>query len=379
MVESDITDRTLPTGTVTFLRTDVEGSMALSRALGSRWDALNDRHLGLIRSAVDAAGGVVVRTEGDAVFAAFQEAGAGVRAAIDAQRAIADADWPADAQIRVRMGIHSGEAHLAGDDYGGFDVNRAARVAATGHGGQILLSGASQALVADALPDGVTLRDLGTYVLRDVPRPERLFQVDVPGLRTAFPALRAATPTIGDLPSRMTSFIGRGAELDELRALLGEQRLVTLTGPGGIGKTSLAVETARSVADRFADGAWFVPLAQVDDPSIVASVIARTIGLFDGPGRPGRDALGPYLSGRSVLLVLDNFERLLDASSDVADILRASPASRYPVDQPGATADPRRAGVPGRAAGRSLPDAVRGARTSGQTWLEARGRSSSPR
>ena len=201
MVESDITDRTLPTGTVTFLRTDVEGSMALSRALGSRWDALNDRHLGLIRSAVEAAGGVVVRTEGDAVFAAFQEAGAGVRAAIDAQRAIADADWPADAQIRVRMGIHSGEAHLAGDDYGGFDVNRAARVAATGHGGQILLSGASQALVADALPDGVTLRDLGTYVLRDVPRPERLFQVDsCQVFRTAFPPLRAAAPTIGDLP-----------------------------------------------------------------------------------------------------------------------------------------------------------------------------------
>ncbi len=328
MVESDITDRTLPTGTVTFLRTDVEGSMALSRALGSRWDALNDRHLGLIRGAVDAAGGVVVRTEGDAVFAAFQEAGAGVRAAIEAQRALVEADWPADAQIRVRMGLHSGEAHLAGDDYGGFDVNRAARVAATGHGGQIILSSTTRGLVESSLPDGVDLRDLGRHALRDLPQPEQLFQLDVPGLRTAFPALRTAMPTIGDLPSRMTSFVGREAELDELRELLGEQRLVTLTGPGGIGKTSLAVETARSVAHRFADGAWFVPLAQVDEPSIVASVIARTIGLFDGPARPARDALGPYLAERSVLLVLDNFERLLDASSDVADILRASSASR---------------------------------------------------
>ena len=302
--------------------------MALSRALGSRWDALNDRHLGLIRSAVDAAGGVVVRTEGDAVFAAFQEAGAGVRAAVDAQRALADADWPADAQIRVRMGIHSGEAHLAGDDYGGFDVNRAARVAATGHGGQILLSGASQALVADALPDGVTLRDLGTYVLRDVPRPERLFQVDSSGLPTAFPPPRAGRVEIGNLDDRLTTFVGRDEPVRELQELLATSRLVTLTGAGGIGKSSLALETARAAQEGFADGAWFVPLATIEGTEEVLPLVARTLGLYDGSSSSAADTLPRFVADRSLLLVLDNFEHVVDAAPVVANLVRWSSRSR---------------------------------------------------
>ena len=239
------------------------------------------------------------------------------------------------------MGLHSGEAYLSGDDYGGFEVNRAARIAAAGHGGQIVLSDPTRALVADALPDGVGIRDLGRHALRDVPRPEHLFQLEVAGLPSEFPALRTATATIGDLPPRLTSFIGRDAELRELADLLAERRLVTLTGPGGIGKTSLAVETARAVADRFPDGAWFVPLADVEDPAAVRSVIARTIGLFDGPGRPAAEGLGPYLPMRSVLLVLDNFERLLDASGDVADLLDASPRVADPRDQPRPAPDRR--------------------------------------
>ena len=321
-------DRPLPTGTVTFLRTDVEGSMRLVRELGPRWDAVNAAHMDVIRRSVEERGGTLVRTEGDATFAVFPEARAAMAAAIDAQRALGAREGQDGVDVRVRMGLHSGEAYLAGDDYGGFEVNRAARIAAAGHGGQILISDTTRALIADALAEGVELRDLGAHALRDVPRPERLFQLDVPGLRQDFPALRTATPGVGDLPDRLTSFIGRDVDVEAVAGLLAEHRLVTLTGPGGIGKTSLAVETARLAADRFADGAWFVALADVEDPTTVRSVIARTIGLFDGPGRPAAEALAPYLKDRSMLLVLDNFEHVLEASGDVADILGASPRSR---------------------------------------------------
>ena len=191
-----------------------------------------------------------------------------------------------------------------------------------------LISDPTRALVADALPDGVEVRDLGTHALRDVPRPERLYQLDVPGLRQDFPALRTATPGVGDLPERLTSFIGRDEDIDAVAALLEGNRLVTITGPGGIGKTSLATEAARASADRSPDGAWFVALADVADPATVRSVIARTIGLFDGPGRPASEALAHYLKDRRALLVLDNFEHLLDAALDVAFILAASPGSR---------------------------------------------------
>ena len=317
----------LPTGTVTFLRTDVEGSMRLLRELGSAWDDVNAQHMALLRAVVEERGGTVVRTEGDAVFAVFPEARAAVSAAIDAQRVIAGHGWPSGLDIRVRIGLHSGEAYLAGDDYGGFEVNRAARIAAAGHGGQILLSEPTRALVVDALPDGVSVRDLGSHALRDVPRPERLYQLDVPGLQSDFPALRTGSAGVGDLPRRLTSFVGRDGDVEAIGALLAENRLVTITGPGGIGKTSLAVETARTAADRFPDGAWFVGLADLEDPTGVRSLIARTIGLFDGPGRPASEALGPYLKDRSVLLVLDNFEHMLDAAAEVADILAASPRS----------------------------------------------------
>ncbi|MFL5685487.1 MAG: ATP-binding protein [Chloroflexota bacterium] len=320
--------RALPTGTVTFLRTDVEGSMRLVRELGAAWDDVNAAHISLIRDAVSEHGGVVVRTEGDAAFAVFPEARAAVTAAIDAQRALGARDWPDGVDLRVRMGLHSGEAYLAGDDYGGFEVNRAARIAAAGHGGQILLSDPTRALVADALPEGVDLRDLGTHALRDVPRPEHLYALDVPGLNHEFPALRTASAGVGDLPERLTSFVGRDEDVRAVVELLEQNRLVTITGPGGIGKTSLATEAARASAHRSPDGAWFVPLADVADPTTVRSVIARAVGLFDGPGRPASDALGHYLKDRAVLLVLDNFEHLLDAAPDVASILSASPGSR---------------------------------------------------
>ena len=322
----------LPTGTVTFLRTDVEGSMGLARALGAGWDDVNATHLGLIRRAVDAHGGVCVRTEGDAVFGVFPEAGAAVAAAIEAQRALAAHSWPAEGTVRVRMGLHSGEAHRAGDDYGGFEVNRAARIAAAGHGGQVLLSEPTRLLADTVLTDGgVSVRDLGRHVLRDVPVPERLFQLDIPGIRSEFPPLRTSRPSEGNLPPRLTSFIGRDADLDELRTLLAANRLVTLTGPGGIGKTSLALELARSLADSVRDGAWFVALDEISDPWLVLPVVARTLGLFDGPERPAVDGLARYLEDRTCLLVLDNFEHLMQAAADVATLMRISSESRIVV------------------------------------------------
>ncbi|MFI5225857.1 MAG: ATP-binding protein [Candidatus Limnocylindrales bacterium] len=322
---------TLPTGTVTFLRTDVEGSMALTQALGGAWDDINAAHLELIRGAVQSHGGTAVRTEGDALFAVFPEAGAATVAAVEAQRALAGHPWPDGARIRVRMGLHSGEAHLAGADYGGFEVNRAARVAAVGHGGQIVVSGPTYELIADALPAGVEARDLGRYVLKDVPRPERLYQLDVAGLATAFPPLRAGRTTTGNLSPRLTTFVGRDREAAELAALLGSSRLVTITGPGGIGKSSLAVEVVRSVESDFPDGAWFVPLATVDESDAVAPLVARTIGLYDGTVRSAIEALPTFVADRSMVFVVDNFEHVLEAAGVVGDLVRWSPGSRVVV------------------------------------------------
>jgi predicted ATPase/class 3 adenylate cyclase len=313
---------------VTFLRSDVEGSMGLVRGLGSAWDEINAAHLGIIRNAVETHGGVAVRSEGDALFAAFAEAGAAIYAAIDAQRALHDHAWPVEGGLRVRMGLHSGQAHLSGEDYGGFEVNRAARIAAAGHGGQIVVSAPTRALVADALPAGTLLRDLGEHVLKGVPGPERLYQLDVPGLPGSFPPLRTRQPTPGSLPTRLTSFLGRDAELVELGALLQEARLVTLTGPGGIGKSSLGTELARAQAPRFRDGAWFVALDLLGDADLVMTVIARTIGLFDGPERPAANGLLAHVADRSMLFVLDNFEHVLDAAGAVTALLQASPTSR---------------------------------------------------
>lgn len=328
MVSEVSTSRSLPSGTVTFLRTDVEGSMALISALGRDWDAVNSTHMEIVRRAVDTHGGTVVRTEGDAIFAAFPEARAGVAAAIEAQRALAGHRWPEGVDLRVRMGLHSGEAYLSGDDYGGFEVSRAARIAASGHGGQIIVSDTTRVLVAEALPDGVRLRDLGRHALRDLPRAEALHQLDVPGLPTTFPPLRTLERPVGNLPDRVTTFIGRETELRVLDDLLARHRVITLTGPGGIGKTSIAIELARARAGDYRDGAWLIELDDLKDPSLVRGAIARTLGLFDGTEGSAADALLAFIADRSMLLVLDNFEHLLGAAGEVATILHASPASR---------------------------------------------------
>lgn len=329
----------LPTGTVTFLRTDIEGSMALARRLGDGWDSVNQAVLAVIRQAVDRYAGVVVRTEGDAVFAAFPEARAAISAAIDAQRSLqaslqasikamgADVSNVLPPGIRVRMAVHTGEAHLAGDDYGGFDVNRVARLVAAAHGGQVLVSEATRALVADRLPEGTSLDDLGTHQLRDLPRPERLAQLTIAGLPAQFPPPRTGGRQAGNLPVRLTSFIGREAEIVTIADLATRARLLTLHGPGGIGKTSLAIQVAQRIAPRFTDGSWLVSMAEILDPADISATIAHGIGLHDGPERPASAALVPYLAERSMLLVLDNFEHLVDGAPQVSAIVAASPAT----------------------------------------------------
>ncbi|MET0773397.1 MAG: AAA family ATPase, partial [Candidatus Limnocylindrales bacterium] len=317
----------LPVGTVTFLRTDVEGSMRRIRRLGSAWDEVNAAHLAIVRSAIGEHGGVVVRTEGDACFAAFSEARAAAAAAVAIQRGIDAAELDPDG-LFVRVGLHTGEAHLAGDDYGGFEVNRAARVAAVGHGGQVVVSEATRALIEDALPPGTRLDDLGRHALKDVARPELLSQLTIDGLRATFPALRTGTAS-SHLPARLTSFVGRTTELEGIASLAEEARLITLTGPGGIGKTSLAIEVARAIESRHPDGAWVVPMADVTDPEQLKGAVAHRLEVLDGPTRPAAEALLPFLADRSMVLVLDNLEHLLGAAEAVAELIHAAPASRF--------------------------------------------------
>jgi predicted ATPase/class 3 adenylate cyclase len=311
-------ERVLPTGTVTFLFSDMEGSTRLVQDLGPAvFTEVLERHNAALRAAFTAHGGVERVTQGDSFLVMFPEAPEAVAAAADAQRALTGTEWPAGTAVRVRMGLHTGVGRRGGDDYVGLDVNRAARIAGLGHGGQVLLSEATQALVAEALPPGVAVRSLGRHRLRDVDRPETLAQLVIEGLPSDFPPLAASDEVAGNLPVRLTTFVGRTSELEMLERLLGEAPLVTLTGPGGAGKTRLAIELARRRAGAFADGAWLVRLEGIEDPELVMDSIAGTFGLVESPGTTPIERLHGFLSDRSILLVLDNFEHLMPAATHV--------------------------------------------------------------
>ncbi|MDQ2964709.1 MAG: adenylate/guanylate cyclase domain-containing protein, partial [Chloroflexota bacterium] len=316
-----------PTGTVTFLFTDIEGSTRLTEAIGAaRYGPLLERHREALRASFEKHGGIEVGTEGDSFFVVFVTPAAALAAAVDAQRALARTDWPADAPIRVRMGVHTGDGLLANGSYVGPDVNRAARIAAAGHGGQVLVSETTAAL-AGVLPDGVQVRSLGRHRLKDL-RPEQLAQLDVDGLPTEFAPLRSLDARPNHLPTQLTSFIGREREVAEVVGLIGTARLVTLTGPGGTGKTRLSLQVAAETAGDQADGATFVAFAPISDPDLVASAIATTIGLPDAGGRPPRDRLIDHLRDRQMLLVLDNFEQVVAAAPVLGDLLREAPRLR---------------------------------------------------
>ncbi len=318
--------RVLPTGTIAFLFTDIEGSTVLAQRLaGDRWTSLLDRHREIIREAVAAHGGIEVSTEGDGFFIVFERTADAVAATVDAQRALATEPWAEDGQIRVRMGIHTGDGRLESDGgYVGADVHRAARVAAAGHGGQVLLSETTSALVADELPPGVGVRGLGEHRLKDL-RPERISELVVEGLQTEFPPIRSLDRRPNNLPTQLTSFVGRDVELGEAARLLETTRLLTMTGPGGTGKTRLSLQLAASVAERFPDGIWFVALEPVRDPGLVAATILTTLGLVESGGRAARDVLVEWLAPKQALLVLDNFEQVIDGAAVVTDLLRGAP------------------------------------------------------
>jgi predicted ATPase/class 3 adenylate cyclase/transcriptional regulator with XRE-family HTH domain len=310
-------------GTVTFLFTDIEGSTKLLQQLGAAYaDALGE-HQALLRAAFTAHEGVEVDTQGDAFFVAFASAPQAVAAAAAAARALAEHAWPDGTSLQVRVGLHTGTPQLVGDHYVGLDVHRAARIAAAGHGGQILLSQATHELVEQSLPPGVTLRDLGAHRLKDLLQPEHLYQLVLPNLPADFPLLKTLNTHQHNLPLQPTSMLGRENEVAAMAALLrrDDVRLVTLTGPGGIGKTRLAIQVAAELLDDFPDGVWFVRLSRLVDPALVLPTIAQTLGLKEASGQ----TLGQYLRDRQMLLVLDNFEQIVAAALEVNGLLEVAP------------------------------------------------------
>ena len=315
----------LPTGTVTLLFTDIEASTRLLQRLGpADYGRLLFEHQRLMRAAIAACAGVEIKTEGDSFFAIFRGAADAIKAAVQAQRALRGWDWPEKSSVAVRMGIHTGDVALIEDEYVGLAIHRAARIAAAAHGGQVLLSEPTRALVGEALPDGVRTMDLGEHRLKDLEHPEHVFQLAIDGLPADFPPIRALSTRFDLLPPETTTFVGRGRELQLGRELLSGTRLLTLTGPGGTGKTRLSLRLALDVADDFADGVAFVQLAPISDPELVAPTIRQVLGLGEEVGRTPLDTLTERLQRRHALLVLDNFEQLLPAAPVVAALLEGT-------------------------------------------------------
>jgi predicted ATPase/class 3 adenylate cyclase len=314
----------LPVGTITFVFTDIEGSTGLVNRLGDGYRDVLESHQVLLRAAFSARDGIEVSTEGDSFFVVFPSAPQAVVAAVDAQRALAKESWPGGIEMRVRMGLHSGEAVLGGDSYVGVDVHRAARIMSAAHGGQIVVSASTNELAGRGLPEGIQLRDLGEHRLRDLPEPERLYQVVAEGLRQEFPALRSLGARPNNLPTPLTTFVGRRRELDAVLDAVREARLVTLTGPGGAGKTRLSIQAAHALLPEFEDGAFFVQLAPITDASLVLPTIAEAIGLRESTDRPLLGQLTEHVADLQMLLVLDNLEQVVDAAGDIGQLLTST-------------------------------------------------------
>ena len=313
----------LPTGTVTLLFSDIEGSTRLLQQLGERYaDVLAEcRHL--LRQLFVQYHGSEVDTQGDAFFVAFARATDALAAAAAIQRALAERAWPEGIAVRVRIGLHTGEPKRTADGYIGMDVHHAARIMSAGHGGQILLSPTTRQLVEQHLPAGTSLQDLGEHRLKDLQRPSPLFQVNLQGLSTDFPPLKTLDTHPNNLPIQPTPFIGREKEVAAVIQLLRrpDVRLVTLIGPGGVGKTRLALQVAAELCDDFADGVFVVALAPVNAPDQVVSAIARTLGINESSDLPLSSLLEAALKGKQLLLLLDNFEQVIDAAVMLADLL----------------------------------------------------------
>lgn len=316
-----------PTGTVTFLFSDIEGSTR-------RWERYPDgmptalaRHDAMMRAAIESGGGYVFKALGDAFCAAFATARDAVGAALNGQRALLAEDFSAVEGMHVRMALHTGFADERGGDYFGSAVNRVARLLAVGHGGQVLVSGTTADLLQDALPASSELRDLGAHRLKDLARPERVHQLLASGLPDSFPALLSLEALPNNLPVQLTSFVGRDDAVAEIKEMLQSRHLVTLVGPGGVGKTRCAIQTAAELLDRFPDGVWLVELAPISDPALVVVAIAQSLGVRETPGRPLLEEVTAHVGGRRILLVLDNCEHVIETVRDIASTILRTCAS----------------------------------------------------
>src|SRR5215203_5046223 len=317
----------LPTGPLTFLFTDVEGSTKLWERNPEAMSKALSHHDELIRNAVEANGGFVFKTVGDAFHVAFSAAAEAVEAALDAQKSLLSEEWEETGPLRVRIALHTGTAEERGGDYFGPTLNRAARLLSAGHGGQVLLSLSTQELVGDQLPIGVELRDLGVRRLKDLFGPEHIFQLTAPDLPASFPPLKTLDVRLNNLPIQPTPLLGREREVAEIADLLrhADVRLLTLTGTGGTGKTRLALQSAAELIDDFEDGVFLVALAPISDSELVASTVAGALSVSESAGRALKEDLREYLSNKELLLVLDNFEQVVDAAPLVGELLSGCP------------------------------------------------------
>jgi predicted ATPase/class 3 adenylate cyclase len=316
-----------PTGTLTFLFTDIEGSTRLWEHDAPAMQAALARHDELLKLAIEERGGYVFKTVGDAFCAVFPTASDALEAALEIQRRLLSSEWEQSEPLRVRMALHTGAAEERDGDYFGPPVNRVARLLSAAHGGQVLLSLPTQELVRDQLLVGTTLRDLGEHRLKDLFRPERVFQLSAPELPSEFPPLRTLEAYRNNLPLQPTPLIGRENEVSEVCDLLGGEatRLLTLTGPGGIGKTRVALQAAADLLEDFTDGAFFVPLATLTEAELFFSAVAETLGVKETAEQPLDETLKDYLSERRLLLLLDNFEQVLEAAPSVTELLAGAP------------------------------------------------------
>jgi predicted ATPase/class 3 adenylate cyclase len=310
----------LPTGTITFLFSDIEGSTERWETHGGAMKAAVARHEKLVRQAISRYDGYIFKTLGDAFCCAFATAPNALNAAVEAQRALATEDFSAVHGLRVRIGLHTGYADERDADYFGPVVNRVARLMSIGHGAQVLLSDATRALVQNEAPPDTIFTDLGVHRLKDLAQPERVWQVALDGHKSDFPPLKSLDALPNNLPIQVTSFRGREQHLEDLKLHLLEYRLITLVGAGGVGKTRLAVQLGAEVLDRFSDGVWISDLAPIAE-SVVSSVVAKTLGVSQAQVRLTDECITQALKGRQLLLVLDNCEHVLETAAALADAI----------------------------------------------------------